>query len=66
RNFRITTQHGAIMGKTQESIINLYNLDVIISVGYRVKSLRKYTEIKSFPTLITTKYNRLQPFTTKQ
>lgn len=40
RNFRMTTQHGAIEGKTQESKVNLYNLDVIISVGYRVKSLQ--------------------------
>jgi len=40
RNFRITTQHGAIKEKTQESTIKLYNLDVIISVGYRVKSQR--------------------------
>jgi len=38
RKFRITTQHGAIAGKTQESDVNVYNLDVIISVGYRVKS----------------------------
>lgn len=38
RDFRITTPHGAIAGKTQESKVNLYNLDVIISVGYRVKS----------------------------
>jgi len=40
RNFRITTQHGAIEGKTQTSTLKLYNLDVIISVGYRVKSIR--------------------------
>ena len=40
RNFRHTTQHGAIEGKTQEVSVKLYNLDVIISVGYRVKSLR--------------------------
>ena len=38
RNFRHTTQHGAIAGKTQETITKYYNLDVIISVGYRVKS----------------------------
>lgn len=38
RNFRITTAHGAIAGKTQQSRIKLYNLDVVISVGYRVKS----------------------------
>jgi len=40
RNFRHTTQHGAIEGKTQEVSVKLYSLDVIISVGYRVKSLR--------------------------
>ena len=33
-----TTQHGAIAGKTQESQIKYYNLDAIISVGYRVNS----------------------------
>lgn len=38
RNFRITTRHGAIAGKTQQAEVNAYNLDVIISVGYRVKS----------------------------
>ena len=38
RNFRTTTLHGAIAGKTQQIEVNTYNLDVIISVGYRVKS----------------------------
>ncbi len=38
RDFRHTSQHGAIEGKTQENSIKYYNLDVIISVGYRVKS----------------------------
>lgn len=38
RKFRTTTQHGAITGKTQEVEVNLYSLDVVISVGYRVKS----------------------------
>ncbi len=36
--FENTTQHGAIEGKTQTHYIDYYNLDVIISVGYRVKS----------------------------
>ena len=40
RKFRITTPHGAIEGKTLSHEVNFYNLDVIISVGYRVKSLR--------------------------
>ena len=37
-NFAHTTQHGAIKGKTQTREPEFYNLDVIISVGYRVKS----------------------------
>jgi len=36
--FAITTQHGAIKGRTQTKKVEHYNLDVIISVGYRVKS----------------------------
>jgi hypothetical protein len=36
--FAHTTQHGAIKGKTQTTDFFFYNLDVIISVGYRVKS----------------------------
>ncbi len=38
--FATTTQHGAIQGKTQTHMTEYYNLDVIISVGYRVKSQR--------------------------
>ena len=38
--FATTTQHGAIQGKTQTHKTEYYNLDVIISVGYRVKSNR--------------------------
>ncbi len=38
--FATTTQHGAIKGKTQTHITEHYNLDIIISVGYRVKSKR--------------------------
>lgn len=38
RKFRTTTRHGAMAGKTQSKDVKFYNLDVIISVGYRVKS----------------------------
>lgn len=38
RKFRTTTQHGAIKGKTQVNQTNFYNLDMIISLGYRIKS----------------------------
>lgn len=40
RKFRQTTQHGALEGKTQSKEVKYYNLDVIISVGYRVKSIQ--------------------------
>ena len=36
--FANTTTHGSIAGKVQTHMIDYYNLDVIISVGYRVKS----------------------------
>ncbi|NSW46424.1 MAG: virulence RhuM family protein [Bacteroidales bacterium] len=38
--FAHTTQHGALKGKVQTKNLEYYNLDVIISVGYRVKSQR--------------------------
>ena len=33
-----TTKHGALKGKTQTQKVKFYNLDAIISVGYRVNS----------------------------
>lgn len=39
-NFAHTTKHGAIKGKEQIHEIPFYNLDMIISVGYRVHSHR--------------------------
>ncbi len=38
--FAYTTRHGAIAGKTQTQEVGLYNLEVVISVGYRVKSIQ--------------------------
>ena len=38
--FANTTHHGAIEGKTQTHEVDYFNLDVIMSVGYRVKSKR--------------------------
>ena len=45
-----TTQHGAIEGKTQTTETNFYNLDAIISVGYRVNS-KKATQFRIWATL---------------
>ncbi|MBO7234825.1 MAG: virulence RhuM family protein [Paludibacteraceae bacterium] len=38
--FATTTQHGAIEGKYQTHLVDYYNLDMIISIGYRVNSYR--------------------------
>jgi hypothetical protein len=36
--FAHTTKHGAIKGKTQVKEIKIYNLDIILAVGYRTNS----------------------------
>ncbi len=53
--FATTTQHGAIKGKTQTSKVDYYNLDVIISVGYRVKS-RQGTQFRIWATNVLRDY----------
>ena len=40
REFRQTTQHGSLKGKTQSKMVKYYNLAAILSVGYRVNSHR--------------------------
>ena len=51
RKFRQTTQHGAIEGKTQTRDVAFYNLDAIISVGYRVNS-RRATQFRQWCTAV--------------
>lgn len=53
----IATQHGAIPGKTQNSPTNYYNLDAIISVGYRVNS-KQATQFRIWATNILKEYMR--------
>ena len=53
--FAHTTQHGAIQGKTQTKNIEYYNLDVIISVGYRVKS-KQGTQFRIWATGVLKEY----------
>lgn len=55
RDFRTTSPHGAIEGKTQENTVKYYNLDVIISVGYRVKSQRG-TQFRIWATKVLREY----------
>lgn len=50
-----TTQHGAIEGKLQTKTVKYYNLDAIISVGYRVNS-RKATKFRIWATDILKDY----------
>ncbi len=50
-----TTQHGAIEGKTQTKITQFYNLDAIISVGYRVNS-RRATHFRIWATSVLKEY----------
>ena len=51
----ITTQHGAIADKTQSKDTKFYNLDAIISVGYRVNSA-KATQFRQWATSILKEY----------
>ena len=51
----ITTQHGAISGKIQTTESNFYNLDAIISVGYRVNS-KKATNFRIWATQVLKEY----------
>ncbi len=53
----ITTQHGAIEGKTQTKDVDFYNLDAIIAVGYRVNSLRA-TRFRQWATKVLNEYIR--------
>ena len=51
----ITTQHGALADKTQHHEANFYNLDAIISVGYRANT-RKATKFRIWATQILKEY----------
>lgn len=53
--FSQTTEHGAIKRKTQTKNVKFYNLDTIISVGYRVNSQRA-TQFRIWATKILKQY----------
>jgi prophage maintenance system killer protein/predicted XRE-type DNA-binding protein len=50
-----TTQHGAIKSKKQTKKTKLYNLDAIISIGYRVNSKRA-TQFRQWATSVLKEY----------
>ena len=51
----LTTEHGAIEGKTQSTPTKFYSLDAIIAVGYRVSSL-KATRFRQWATKVLHEY----------
>jgi hypothetical protein len=53
--FAITTQHGAMKGKSQEHAVKHYNLDVALAVGYRVKSPLA-TQFRQWATAVVREY----------
>lgn len=55
RNFRHTTQHGALADKTQTKEVKYYNLKAITAVGYRVNSHRA-TAFRRWATEILHEY----------
>ncbi|MBR2290397.1 MAG: virulence RhuM family protein [Clostridia bacterium] len=50
-----TTNHGAIKDKTQTFEVNIYNLDAIIAVGYRINS-KKATQFRIWATSVLKEY----------
>lgn len=50
-----TTTHGALEGKTQTSKVKYYNLDAVISVGYRVNSAQA-TQFRIWATALIKEY----------
>jgi len=55
RDFRHTTKHGAIEGKTQSKSVKYYNLKAITAVGYRVNSNRAI-EFRKWATNVLHEY----------
>ena len=55
RNFRHTTQHGAIVDKTQSKEVKYYNLRAITAIGYRVNSHRAI-EFRKWATEVLHEY----------
>ena len=55
-NYQLTTtQHGAIKGKTQTKKVAYYNLDMILAIGYRVRSPRG-VQFRNYATTILKEY----------
>lgn len=55
-NYKLTTtRHGAIQGKVQSRKVAYYNLDMILAIGYRVRSPRG-TQFRNYATAVLKEY----------
>ncbi|RKW39622.1 MAG: cell filamentation protein Fic [Lachnospiraceae bacterium] len=55
-NYKLTTtRHGAIQGKVQSRKVAYYNLDMILAIGYRVRSPRG-TQFRNYATTVLKEY----------
>ena len=55
-NYKLTTtQHGAIAGKVQSKRVAYYSLDMILAIGYRVRSIRG-VQFRNYATTILKEY----------
>ncbi len=55
-NYKLhTTEHGAILAKTQTRKLAYYNLDMILAIGYRVRSVRG-VQFRNYASTILKEY----------
>lgn len=55
-NYKLTTtRHGAMQGKEQSRKVAYYNLDMILTIGYRVRSPRG-TQFRNYATTVLKEY----------
>ena len=55
-NYKLTTtQHGAMTDKTQDNLVAYYSLEMILAIGYRVRSVRG-VQFRKYATTVLKEY----------
>lgn len=55
-NYKLTTsQHGAMTDKTQDNLVSYYSLEMILAIGYRVRSVRG-VQFRKYATTVLKEY----------
>ena len=55
-NYKLTTsQHGAMADKTQDNLVSYYSLEMILAIGYRVRSVRG-VQFRKYATTVLKEY----------